>query len=129
MGITIGSIKAFGNGQGGVSIDGDCNVSIGAIESFDNAGEGVAIRSAASILAKLGIPDDFNPESLGEIIKKITPQSSNDQVEGLIRDSYPNEKILASGANISTIASNLIDIVSNPLILSSFTQMLKAITN
>nr|WP_314489053.1 hypothetical protein [uncultured Pseudomonas sp.] len=123
----IGSITTFGNGKGGVFIDGKSDVTIDTIKSFNNAGDGVVIGYEQCILANMGIPQAFKPEILEEIIQKITPQSNQKEVEVIIQEKFPAQTILETGANISTIASNLLTVACNPALLSNFSQILKNI--
>ncbi|MFM9380366.1 hypothetical protein [Pseudomonas sp. UV AK001] len=113
MPITMTDCGASGNKGDGMLVIGDADLTLKNFQSNNNGGHGFNIITVDAFIAQLGLPKGTDPQ----LIKKVFDQLLAGQAESpemAIKNSGLFGKISAAGADLSTIAANFSNILSNP---------------
>jgi hypothetical protein len=111
--IKIGKIVASENGQDGVRVEGNVQLSIGDLHTERNGGQGLNIRAPAPLLEKLGLPKDIDPLELAQLLQSLQSLPMESRTRAVEQSG-----LLAKAGRVvvdsSTLIANVIAIASNP---------------
>jgi hypothetical protein len=117
MSVKMKNCGAQRNKGDGIRVAGDVDLTLDGFQSSDNGGHGYNFLPEANVMTQLGLPADTDPALVKSILNELLSQNAKPSEE-VIKSSGLFEKVVAKGADLSTIAANFSTLAANPAIQS-----------